>query len=311
MPREDFNFDEWVESLKLDSDTKSALSELVQKAEPLRNGLADSVLSRRAFNQRTDQLVKSQKEVDDAKVALAELETIQREGATRTATENTQLKTEMAAMRKQLFDAQEKLRTDWNSNGNVDEMLKDVGLDKVAEAAKVAAATNVQQPPAFDTSRFVSMETFDNVRNAALLWPAMLAKLQMDHIALFNRKDDPTFDPVAFTMKANAEGKDPQIVYDEMFGAPARREENKVAAITATVRSQLEAEYQAKIDAQANAPAPYQSLDGQPDVFNEALRSITPKGDTAAPLTVAPYDPQAAIAEVRAARREATTGQSA
>jgi hypothetical protein len=308
MPLSDFDFDKWVDSLTVPAEQKEKFKEL-GKDETAKKALAEHVMLRSDYSRHLNDLQTQEKAVADKQAALADLETQYREGSTRTAAENQQLKTEMAAMRKQLFDAQEKLRTDWNSNGNVDEMLKDVGLDKVAEAAKAATATDKQQPPAFDTSKFVSVETFDNVRNAALLWPAMLAKLQMDHAALFNRKDDPAFDPVAFTLKANAEGKDPQVVYDEMFNAPARRKEIEVAAITAQVRQQLEAEYQAKIDAQANAPAPYQSLDGQPDVFGEALNSLKPKGDTAAPLTPAPYDPQSAIAELRQVRKEAIASQ--
>jgi hypothetical protein len=306
MPIADFNYDAWVDSLQIPAELKTQFKEL-GKDETAKKALAESVMMRADYSRSLNDLDKQRKEVTETQAALTELQRTQAETGSKTQAELDRFKASEAALRRQLFEATEKLRTEYNATGNADEVVKDLGLDKIA-APEVPKA---DAPPAFDASRFVSIETFDNVRSAALLWPAMLAKLQMDHAVLFNRKDDPAFDPVAFTMKANAEGKDPQIVYDEMFGAPARRKENEVAAITATVRADLEREFQARIDAQANAPAPYQSLDGQPDPFGEALRSITPKGDIAAPLTVAPYDQQAAIAEVRAARREAMTGQPA
>ena len=295
-----FDFNAWVDSFSdLAPETKEAVKKLGED-EKFRTKLANDVMMRSDYSRSMDQLTADRKAVEDSKLALADLEKTYREGGSKTQAELEQYKQEGAALRKQLFDAQEKLRTEYRVTN---ETLADLGMDKIAEPP--AATPPVQQPPAagVDPSKFVSIEEFNNVRQAALIWPAVINQLQMEHASIFNRKDDKAFNPVEFTKKVMEVQQDPQLVYDEMYGATARRKEIEVAAIRAATRQELEAEYQAKIDAMSIDPTRIQQVD-EHDFFTEAIRSAIPTdGSEIGPLIPTGNAGQAGIEQAREVKK--------
>ena len=305
MPLSDFDFDKWVESLQVPAELKDKFKEF-GKDEGGRKALAESVMMRSDYSRHLNELKTQEDAIKQKQEALADLERTYRESGSKTQGELDRYKAESAALRKQLFDAQEKIRTEYNAYGNADDTIKDLGLDKVPEF-------KVEQPkqdqPAFDSSKYVSVEEFNNVRNAALIWPAVINQLQMEHAVLFNKPTDPKFNPIDFTKKVMEEQREPQLVYDEMFGAPARRKEIEKAAITAEVRSSLEAEYQAKIDALAVDPTRIQQYD-EHDPFMEAIRSNLPEaGKDPAPLVPTGQPGLAGIEQAREVKKALFQGQ--
>jgi hypothetical protein len=156
-----------------------------------------------------------------------------------------------------------------NAYGNADEVIAAIGLDKPVDETPIETKTQPQgQQPAFDESTFINRDQFV----VGLDFNAQMFDLSNEHAQLFTGVKDAKPFRASDLLAEVKKGKDPSVAFDELYGASARRADIQKAAIEAEVRTRLEAEYQAKVDALHTNPSPAHSAPAN-DFFTESLRA--------------------------------------